>query len=51
MVTLAPSLPPFREGVVDEIPIIDLGPYLAGEEGAREDAAKALRHAFEHIGF
>ncbi len=51
MATPAPTLPPIREGAADEIPIIDLGPYLAGEEGAREDAATALRHAFEHIGF
>ncbi|MGI9478613.1 MAG: 2-oxoglutarate and iron-dependent oxygenase domain-containing protein, partial [Hyphomicrobiaceae bacterium] len=51
MATPAPSLPPIREGAVDEIPVIDLGPYLAGEKGAREVAAKALRHAFENIGF
>ena len=47
----APSLPPIREGAKDEIPVIDLGPYLAGEPGAREKAAEELRHAFEDIGF
>jgi len=51
MGTPAPTLPPIREGAVDEIPVIDLGPYLAGEPGAREVAASALRHAFENIGF
>jgi isopenicillin N synthase-like dioxygenase len=33
------------------IPIIDLGPYLAGEPGAMERAAGALRHALTEIGF
>jgi isopenicillin N synthase-like dioxygenase len=34
-----------------EIPLIDLGPYLRGEEGSLEAAAENLRHAQEEIGF
>ena len=33
------------------IPIIDLGPYLAGEPGARDRAAADLRRALTEIGF
>src|SRR5690348_1969950 len=33
------------------IPVIDLGPCLAGRPGAREDAAAALRRALEDVGF
>src|SRR5437763_775477 len=33
------------------IPMIDLGPYLAGESGALDRAAAALRHALTGIGF
>ncbi|MDO9710488.1 isopenicillin N synthase family dioxygenase [Paracraurococcus lichenis] len=33
------------------IPIIDLGPYLAGEPGALEATAAQLRHVNETIGF
>jgi isopenicillin N synthase-like dioxygenase len=33
------------------IPIIDLGPYLAGEPGARERIAAELRLALTEIGF
>ena len=51
MTTPAPTLPPIREGANDEIPVIDLGPYLAGKAGAQEAAAQELRHAFEQIGF
>ncbi|MBM3645602.1 MAG: isopenicillin N synthase family oxygenase [Alphaproteobacteria bacterium] len=36
---------------VDTIPIIDLGPYLAGERGAMDRAAAELRHAQTEIGF
>ena len=48
---LAPSLNPIREDAVEEIPAIDLGPYLAGEPGSLERAGAALRHAFENVGF
>src|SRR5262245_51979608 len=34
-----------------EIPVLDLGPYLAGEPGADARTARALRHALEHVGF
>jgi isopenicillin N synthase-like dioxygenase len=33
------------------IPVIDLGPYLAGEPGALDHAAAELRHALTEIGF
>lgn len=34
-----------------DIPIIDLGPYLAGEREAVRRAAGALRRALEDVGF
>ena len=48
---LAPSLNPIRADAREEIPVIDLGPYLAGVPGAREQAALELRHAYEDVGF
>jgi isopenicillin N synthase-like dioxygenase len=51
MTSPAPSLPPIRLDAVDEIPVIDLGPYLAGVPSADRQAAAELRHAFENIGF
>jgi isopenicillin N synthase-like dioxygenase len=33
------------------IPVIDLGPYFAGESGALDRAADELRHALTEIGF
>ncbi len=35
----------------EEIPILDFGPYLAGEEGAFERLVGELRHAQEDVGF
>jgi isopenicillin N synthase-like dioxygenase len=35
----------------ETIPVLDLGPYLAGEPGARERAAAELRFALTGIGF
>ncbi len=35
----------------EEIPILDLGPYLAGEDGALERLAAELRYAQENVGF
>ncbi len=35
----------------EEIPILDFGPYLAGEDGALEALAAELRHAQENVGF
>jgi isopenicillin N synthase-like dioxygenase len=34
-----------------QLPVIDLGPYLAGEPGAREAAAARVRHALTEVGF
>ncbi len=42
---------PFRIVSGDEFPIIDVGDYLAGREGAREALAAAFRDAFERVGF
>jgi isopenicillin N synthase-like dioxygenase len=36
---------------VNAVPVIDLGPYLAGEAGALDRAASELRHALTEIGF
>lgn len=33
------------------IPVVDLGPYLAGQPGALEQAAGQVRHALTEIGF
>src|SRR3546814_15299300 len=35
----------------EEIPILDIGPYLAGEAGALDTFARELRHAQEDVGF
>ena len=35
----------------EEIPILDLGPFLAGQDGAAEETAAELRSALEQIGF
>lgn len=36
---------------IDDIPVIDIGPYLAGARGAAEAAAERLRWVQEEIGF
>ncbi len=51
MKTLAPSLPPIRTDSIDEIPVLDLGPYWSGAPGAKERLARELAHIFEHVGF
>jgi len=51
MQSLAPSLPPVRADAPEEIPVLDLAPYLAGEPGALERLGAELRRAFEEIGF
>ena len=33
------------------LPLIDLGPYFAGEPGALESTAAQLRHICETVGF
>ena len=40
-----------NERTAETIPVIDLGPYLAGEPGALERAARELRFALTEIGF
>ena len=35
----------------EEIPVMDIGPYLAGTPGAAEAAAGEMRYALEQIGF
>ena len=41
-----------RQNATDEdIPILDLGPFLAGEDGAAEKTATKLRSALEQTGF
>lgn len=49
--TLAPSIAPIRSDAPDEIPILDLKPYLLGKPGARTVLGRELRHALEHVGF
>ena len=36
---------PFRTATTEEFPIIDVGPYLAGENGALETLADQFEHA------
>ncbi len=40
-----------KETVIEEVPILDLGPFLAGQEGAAEELAAQLRYIQEEIGF
>jgi len=40
-----------QTGKYDRIPVLDMGPYLAGESGAREQLAAQLCHVQENIGF
>lgn len=42
---------PFRVATEDEFPILDVGPYLAGDKGALERLAAQVRDAFERVGF
>ncbi len=39
------------EDAYSEIPVLDLGPYLAGEEGTLEELGEKVRHIQETIGF
>src|ERR1700722_18130795 len=39
------------ESVSELIPVVDFGPYFAGEPGALETLAERLRHACENVGF
>ena len=38
-------------GKYDRVPVLDMGPYLADEPGARERLAAEIRHVQENIGF
>ncbi|WP_454688557.1 isopenicillin N synthase family dioxygenase [Achromobacter aloeverae] len=51
MTEYAPSLADIRPDAKEEIPVFDIGPFLAGAPGARETLAAQLRHALENIGF
>lgn len=51
MTMYAPSLAPIRADAAEEIPVLDLGSYLAGVPGAGEALGDALRHALENVGF
>ena len=51
MKSLAPSLPPIREGASEEIPVLDLAGLRSGAPGASERLAYELRHVFENVGF
>src|ERR1700704_2352606 len=51
MVSPAPSLPPIRADAVEEIPVLDLGPFRAGGLGAKQRLAPDLAHVFENVGF
>ena len=42
---------PFAKTETPHIPVLDIGPFLAGVPGAHEAAAGELRHALEDIGF
>jgi isopenicillin N synthase-like dioxygenase len=51
MTSPAPSLPPIRPDAVEEIPVLDLGPFRAGAPGAKARLAADIRHVFENVGF
>jgi isopenicillin N synthase-like dioxygenase len=48
---LAPSLNTIRPDAPEEIPVLDLGPYLRGDAGALEKLGTELRYALEKVGF
>ena len=47
----APSLAPIRANAPEEIPVIDLAAYRAGQPGAVERLGRELQHALEDVGF
>lgn len=49
--TYAPSLAAIRPDAKEEIPVLDLGPLLAGEEGALQRLGAKMKDALENIGF
>ena len=40
-----------RAGTSTQLPVIDLGAYLANKSGSLEFAAKQVREALENVGF
>jgi isopenicillin N synthase-like dioxygenase len=48
---LAPSLNSIRPDAPEEIPVLDLAPYLRGDAGALEKLGTELRYALENVGF
>lgn len=42
---------PYRVASFEEFPILDIGPYLAGEAGALDALAAQVRDALERVGF
>jgi len=48
---LAPSLNTISPDAPEEIPVLDLGPYLRGDAGALEQLGTELRYALENVGF
>lgn len=45
------NAPSDMDAALAQIPVIDFGPYFAGEPGALDTLAMAVRDACEHIGF
>jgi len=45
------TLDMLRSATTEDFPVIDLGPYMRGENGALHRAAAELRYALENIGF
>ena len=48
---IAPSANPIRPDAPEEIPVLDIGPFLRGEAGALERLGAELRYALEKVGF
>ncbi len=48
---IAPSPNPIRPDAPEEIPVLDMAPYLRGDAGALERLGAELRHALENVGF
>lgn len=51
MPSMTASERPYRVATEDEFPILDVGPYLAGEAAALDALATQVRDALERVGF
>jgi isopenicillin N synthase-like dioxygenase len=51
MTLFAPSLAAIRTDAPEEIPVLDLGRYRAGDAAAADTLGAELRHALENVGF